>query len=209
LFYLFKRNINIDDYLLGRLFDTLVGLFIGACCEVLVLPRSYINQLRSNLSMVYRDWWFLMMLIKNPHDLADLKDLISDINERVVAAETYMQGIKNEPLIMINRRYRYFKKLPAQLKTLSDVIAKTSLKEMSPATIAFAQDFFGGLREIYSQSEEDRKRLFVKYNETLPGLIEGANRNGKQLLLAIDAVLKIYQQMYAVKRYRFRWLYPK
>ena len=49
-FFFFARDITPNEFIISRIYDTLIGVFIGLLGEMIIFPSSILPQIRKNNS---------------------------------------------------------------------------------------------------------------------------------------------------------------
>lgn len=207
-YFLFRTaKVTVDHYLLARLVDTAFGLAIGVLCETLILPQSYIIKLRVGICVIYRDLWFIGMFFKNQvNNPGDLKEIMADMKFRADQIAQYLSFSKFEPLMLLSKRYTYFKGMPHALQRIEAALLKVADSDLTTqeAQSQWLIATYGMLRNFYQRPERENYGLITKQAEELPPLLLTATPEMNELLTATHVVLELHLKVYNTPRWKLR-----
>lgn len=202
-------GITVDQYILARVFDTLLGISIGLLGEILIFPSSMLTTLRLHIKANLRDIFTLLNLAnqeKVNHE--EIEQLQESIRLSLQALDTEFGDFKNEPLALLTRRYAYFKLLNQHINKLFAMI-KLNLarypQNLTALQLKYLQKIIdsiiaitpntapSALNPCLSELKQLEKSVLLKQGDKLPILYE------------LEKLVDLYQQVLSVSRYRLRW----
>jgi hypothetical protein len=220
VFYFLKpESVTIDQYMMGRFIDTFIGIVIAVSCELLILPKTFLNSYRETSAGIYQDMSHFTELILQKSLKDNLKKCIDDINKKIDDLHLYTKEVRYEPLVLLSKRYKYAKKIPDLLhkisKSFGHIINNNDQLDFIDDKVV--SDFFSYLGDTFnslkvSRSNTDEENLIIVQKSlkqlrsfTFQSISIKAIDSIKSLSHAIEELLNLYIKIYSTKKWYLRW----
>ncbi|MCP4475816.1 MAG: hypothetical protein GY821_14865 [Gammaproteobacteria bacterium] len=206
-FYLLKpAGMTINQFMIARFFDTLLGIIIALSGEIFIFPKTLLPLIRRHLDTIFAEMAVVLRQLA-------LNDTIININKQTTlpirnAIGTLQHGLVDyqyEPLVLITQRAAYINDIFRHLLYLYKAITQLCLaKNKQLFANPHSRKTFIQLATILgSWQHNDRQILTKKISEYIAQLNEISaqcqsieNEKLKQFVNRISNLVKLYQLVY-------------
>jgi uncharacterized membrane protein YgaE (UPF0421/DUF939 family) len=214
--FLKPPGVTVYQYMIGRLSDTFIGILIAIACEILVFPKTFIDDYRQTSSTIYSDMINLIHLLIKDTRKPTLTTLTLAIQDKIDQLHYYTKIVRYEPIVLLSKRYKYVKKLPGLLHhlwaELNQLIANKNLtklmnQEANRDFLLLLSSIFHSLKQARQNSDEKNLKLIHNHLISLQSLISDTSQVHAILPLAhaVEAILKLYNKIYSTKKWYLQW----
>ncbi|QEY52047.1 FUSC family protein [Legionella longbeachae] len=220
IFYFLKpESVTIDQYMMDRFIDTFIGILIAVSCELLILPKTFLNSYRETSAGIYQDMSLFIELLMQKSFKDNLKKCIDEISKKINDLHSYTKEVRYEPLVLLSKRYKYAKRIPDLLhkisKSFDHIISNNDQLDFIDDKIV--RDFFIYLEGIFnslkiSRKNTDEENLIIVHKELqqlqsfpFQSISIKAIDSIKPMAHKIEDLLNLYMKIYSTNKWYIRW----
>ena len=202
-FYFFSHNLSLNQFIISRILDTLLGILIGLAGEMFIFPTSIMPTIRKTIHELFYNLSQITKFIAHPDKEHKIKNLIQNQNSIMKEIKDEMNIIKYEPIIYISKRSSYVLKIHGRLKQIhSDIKGLGELNKISKDDLLICSQLTKTLNFMQTLSPKtphiDDLEKAIKKLENLSNSknISNKNQNLQKIIIDINKLLVLYKEAY-------------
>ena len=202
-FYFFKYNLTLNQFIIARILDTLLGVVIGLSGEMFIFPNSIMPIIRKTIHELFYSLSQITKFIAHPDREHKIKNLTQKQDKIIAEIDEEINIIRYEPIIYISKRYSYIIKIYKRLKQIhSDIKNLGELKKLSKDDVNKCDQLTKTLNFMQTLSPKtphiDDLEKVIKKLENLSNLenISKKNPNFQKIIIDTNKLLILYKKAY-------------
>ncbi len=216
-FYLLKpAGMTINQFMIARFFDTLLGIVIALAGEILIFPKTLLPLIRRHLDTIFAEMAKVLRQVAVSETAMTInKQTTLPVRQAIYDLQCNLVDYQYEPLVLITQRSAYINDIFRHLLYLYKTI--TQLCSANNHKILLNADDHKILLQLAiileSWRHNDRQLLGEKISQYITQLSEISvqcqstkNKQLKQFVKQINNLVKLYQLVLSTSRWKLRYL---